>query len=64
MIRFKPDKNGLSKSVHIGGYTITVPIGIPVGISKKHKNDDTCKLIGDSIAFTRLIEDANSRGLL
>ena len=64
MIRFKSDKNGLSKSVHIGDYTITIPIGSPVGISKKHKDDERCKVIGDSISLSRMITDAHDKGLI
>lgn len=54
----------MSTLIVIGNTTIAVPKDVPVGISRKHPTDKTNREIGNSLAITRMLEDASRKGLL
>jgi ribosomal protein L19 len=58
------ETKGMVKYVYIGDITIAVPAGCPIGITKKHPNDEQSKQTGEAIAFSRMMENALESGLI
>ena len=58
-------KNGsLSDFITIGDYTIAVPMGCPIGVSKRHGDDEFDAEIGQDLALGRMVKDFKDKGLL
>jgi len=54
----------LSDFITIGDYTIAVPTGCPIGVSKRHGDDEFNKEVGQDLALARMIKDFGNKGLL
>lgn len=63
-IKIDTDVLGMADIIHIGDITIALPTGCPIGISRKHPDDENVKEVGQSLAFTRLLKSAKAKGVI
>lgn len=64
--RFAPKikDSGMVTYVYIGDITIAVPRGIPVGITKKHSDDEYSTQIGEAVSLKRMMDNAHKLGMI